>query len=350
MQQRSFFHHAAAAAIAVGFLASFPAAAGPFGSLVVFGDSLSDSGNNAAVGLYDPAQIITGNDYVPSSTYAPGTYSNGPVWASDFASMLGLPLGPSLLGGTDYAYGGATTGTPGANVGPLGPGFPYSLAAQTGQYLMATGGLAFSDALYVVAGGGNDARAALTAAAVPGADVPSIFAATAMSFASTVGDIVDELQLAGAEHILVWNTPNLGTTPAVASAGFGAFGSFLASAMNDALGARLAGESGVSVFDIFGFGTAVAADPAAFGFTNATDACGAVAGADCSGYLYWDGIHPTAAAHLAIADAVYSVAVPVPEPETWALMAGGLALLGAGARRRRGRYQPAGALPPPSRS
>jgi len=41
----------------------------------------------------------------PSNTYLSGVYSNGPVWASDFATMIGLPLGPSLLGGTDFAFG-----------------------------------------------------------------------------------------------------------------------------------------------------------------------------------------------------------------------------------------------------
>src|ERR1700716_2649885 len=91
------------AAIALAALASAPAAAGPYSSLVVFGDSLSDNGNNAAAGLFDPAQTITGNSYVPSNTYASGVYSNGPVWASDFAAAIGVPLLPSLAGGTDFA-------------------------------------------------------------------------------------------------------------------------------------------------------------------------------------------------------------------------------------------------------
>ena len=63
-----------------------------------------------------------------------------------------------------------------------------------------------------------------------------------------------------------------------------------------------------------------------------TDACGAVAGANCSQYTYWDGIHPTAALHRVVADAFAVSAVP--EPETWALLACGLAALGAFSRRR----------------
>jgi outer membrane lipase/esterase len=320
-----------ALALVVAALASAPAAhAGPYNTFVVFGDSLSDNGNNAAAGLFDPFQTITGNTYVPSNTYAPaGTYSNGLVWASDFAAMIGLPLAPSLAGGTDFAFGGATTGTPGPGTG----GFPFSLLVQSSQYLMATGNVASPNGLYVIAGGGNDARAALTAIG-GGASIPGTILATATSFAANVGSIVDALQAAGAQHIIVWDTPNLGLAPAVMAGppGTAALGTNLALSMNAALAARLAGEAGVTTFDIFGLGTQFAANPALFGFSNVTDACGAVAGADCSQYAYWDGIHPTAATHRVIADAFLAVAVP--EPETWVLLAGGLAALGAISRRR----------------
>ena len=331
--KRPSIRHLLSAAAVVALVAVAPVEAATYSSLVVFGDSLSDNGNNALAGLYDPAQVVTGNTYVPGSTYAPAqTYTNGLVWASYFANALGLPLLPSLAGGTDFAFGGATTGTPGSGPG----GFPYSLLTQTSQYLGATGNVASPNALYVVAGGGNDARAALTAVA-GGADAAATATATAASFAANVGSIVDQLQAAGAQHIVVWNTPNLGLTPAVNAVGAGAFGSFLAGAMNGALSARLFGEAGVSIFDTYGFGTTLAANPAAFGFTNVTDACGAVAGADCSRYAYWDGIHPTTAVHAAVANAMLVTAVP--EPETYALFAVGLAVVGwrAKVRARTGR-------------
>ena len=48
----------------------------------------------------------------PASPYVDGEFSNGPVWVQDLAARLGLPaLTPSLAGGTDYAFGGATTGS-----------------------------------------------------------------------------------------------------------------------------------------------------------------------------------------------------------------------------------------------
>jgi outer membrane lipase/esterase len=316
-----------ALAILVAALASAPASAGPYNTFVVFGDSISDNGNNAAAGLFDASQVVTGNTYVPSNTYFSGVYSNGPVWASDFAAMIGLPLGPSLTGGTDFAFGGATTGTPGSGPG----GFPFSLITQSTQYLGATGNHASPNGLYVIAGGGNDARAALTAIG-GGANIPATILATATSFAANVGTIVDALQAAGAQHIVVWDAPNVGLAPAVVAAGAADLATFLAASMNSALAARLAGEAGVTTFDVFGLGTQIAANPALFGFSDVNNACGAVVGANCNQYAYWDGIHPTAAAHRVIADAFLVVAVP--EPETWVLLAGGLALLGALSRRR----------------
>jgi phospholipase/lecithinase/hemolysin len=75
--------------------------------------------------------------------------------------------------------------------------------------------------------------------------------------------------------------------------------------------AGLTGE-GVATFDIFGLGTLFAQDPLVFGFTNVTNACETVANANYNTYEYWDGIHPTAAAHMVIADAFLAVAVPEP--------------------------------------
>ena len=157
-------------------------------------------------------------------------------------------------------------------------------------------------------------------------------AATALTFATNVGAIVDQLHAAGAQHIVVWDTPNLGLAPAVVAAGGASLGTFLAASMNAALALRLASE-GVSTFDIFGLGTAITQNPGAFGFTNITDACGAVAGANCNTYEFWDGIHPTAAAHMGIANAFVAVAT-VPEPSTWAMMILGFAGVGFMAYRR----------------
>jgi phospholipase/lecithinase/hemolysin len=321
-------------AVVALFFVDAPASASPFTSMVVFGDSLSDSGNNAIAIGKDPGQLVGSNFYVPTYPYASGVYSNGPVWASNAAAALNVPLLPSLAGGTNYAFGGATTGTPGG--GP--DGFPYSLLQQAGQYLAAVNNHASPTALYVVEGGGNNARATLAAiAALPqGTDPTQTIVSAAQAYANDIKTIVDGLNAVGAKHIIVWNTPNIGLAPAVHSLGLQAagLGSLLASTMNQALAFELKSVADVTMFDIYGLGTAIAANPAAYGFTDAFDACGAApSGTDCNKYVYWDGIHPTAAAHRVIADAF--VASAVPEPSTWALALIGVGVIGFVAYRRR---------------
>jgi outer membrane lipase/esterase len=308
-------------------LAAVPASAAMYSSLVVFGDSLSDGGNNAAVIGANGAQTINNNSYVPTQPYGSGVYSNGPVWASTAAAQLGVPLAPSLppSGGTNYAFGGARTG-------PDPSGFPFSLLTQANQYLASH--TVSASALYVIAGGGNDARDALAAiAACGGLCAASTVMQAAIDYAANVGAIVNALQAGGAQHIIVWNTPNLGLAPAVVAAGASGLGTFLAASMNDVLAAQLNGEAGVKTFDIFTLGTTIALNPGAYGFTNVTNACGAIPGANCNTYAYWDGIHPTAAAHEKIAEAFLAVAVP--EPSTWIMMFVGFGFVVFVAHRRR---------------
>ena len=312
--KHAFFGRALPAfTLAAVALTCLPAAASPYNSLVVFGDSLSDSGNAAAVGFYDPKQVVLGNSYIPSEAYAPNkTFSNGPVWASDVAAAIGVTLQPSLLGGTNFAFGGATTGGP-----------PPSLLFQASLYLAVTGNVASPNALYVVEGGGNDARAGL----------PGGIAA----YLTNIDTIVQGLKNAGAQHIVVWDTPNLALAPAVAGGPTAGLANALVLAMNAALYNNLAGVANVSIFDIYGLGTSIFNHPAAFGFTNVTDACGAVAGANCNTYEYWDGIHPTAAAHMVIADAFLTATGAVPEPSTWAMLILGFAGIGFMAYRRKSK-------------
>ena len=82
------------------FLSLASAQASAYSQLYVFGDSLSDTGNLfAATGGTNP---------IPP--YFNGRFSNGPVWVETLAASLGLPVNPSLLGGTNYAFAGAVTG------------------------------------------------------------------------------------------------------------------------------------------------------------------------------------------------------------------------------------------------
>jgi phospholipase/lecithinase/hemolysin len=323
-------HSIPALVLAVAGLWAAPASAGPYSGLVVFGDSVSDSGNVAlAIGAPSGVpQVITGNGYIPDFPYYPyGRFSNGPVWAEDFAGKLGLSAAPSLAGGTDFAFAGART---------AGPDVPVpTLTTQAGMFLAANQGAAPSGALYVIAEVGNDARDALAAIGA-GADPAQTIHDAAAAYAGDVGAIVDTLRAAGAQQFLVFDNVNLGLVPAVTAMGSDAAGlaTALTSAMNGALSARLQGEAGITLFDTFSFLTGVVQNPGAYGFANATDACGALAAADCSGYVFWDGLHPTAALHGLIAAAAFAAVVP--EPPVFALMLAGSAVLLA-LRRRRGR-------------
>jgi len=316
--------------VAAAISASTAASAG-YSGLYVFGDSLSDPGNLAAAIGADPAQVISGNGYIPDRPYASLQFSNGDVWAKTYANAIGLgSFGlPFVVGGGNFAFGGA-------RVTADGPGLPPSLTTQeTSFFLAAHGGVAPSDALYVIEGGGNDARDTLAAAAVS-ADPSTVIGAAALAYAAGVGNLVDQLQASGAQHIVVWNVPDLGLAPAVTTLGPGAsfLGSVVSQSMNSALSMRLAGESGVTLFDIFGTIDSFVSTPGAFGLVNVTDACGAIAGCDPSTSLFWDGIHPTSAGHALLAREM--VAATVPEPADYLLLVAGLVAVSrrVGSQRR----------------
>ena len=312
-------------------IASIPATAAPFTGLVVFGDSLSDSGNNAlafdntttAPSATRTALPIPNPTFVPTLPYPSARYSNGPVWVEQFASSLGLGATPSLAGGTNYAFGGARSG-------PSGSTFPFSLRDQAATYLAGTGGTAASGNLYVVQGGGNDARDAL-ALFGRGGDPTALFS----SYASDINVIISSIEVGGADHILLLNVPDIGKTPAALALGpdTSAAGSAIASGFNTALAAGLATlpaatRADISLLDLFSLQNDVFGAPLANGFTDVSSSCAfsVTCIANPAGFFYWDGIHPTSNGHAVIASAALGL---VPLPGTALLFGLGLLVLGA---------------------
>lgn len=299
------------------------ASATTFDQVYAFGNSLSDVGNVYAIApsLGLPEQ--------PTAPYANGQFSNGPVWVQDLTQSLGLPaLTPSLLGGTDYAYGSAETGTTLFHTGNLadlvGPG------GQIAQY-QAVPHAKDPNALYTIWIGSNDLFD------IPPTATPSEIAADLASIVANIDTAIEELAADGAKNFLVLDAPDLGKTPD--GLALGPIGSselsLLAYQFDQALFngivplgipslAALGALDGLNLdmLDTYSLLDGAIADPALYGLSDVTDPCltGAVnygGGTVCSDpgqYLFWDGEHPTAATHGLIAAAAENLVVPEPAP------------------------------------
>ena len=280
-------------------------------SVVVFGDSLSDPGN----GFVFTKASATPPDYsvnqllIPSLPYARGGHhlTNGETWIEQLGRSLGLSrsVRPAFQGSNPFAMNFAV-----ATARARDDGENPSLSLLVETFLQKTGGVAPADALYVIQIGGNDLRDAIEAALNLQNPLPILQEAAAAIAAN-----ISVLHAAGAQQFLVWNVPNAGLTPAVSIIGTQVPGAALAAtALTEAFNGFIAGSiaiTGVPVvgFDVFGLLTTIAGSPSQFGLTNTTSACITpnVPPFSCTTpdqYLFWDGIHPTTAAHGIIAQAV----------------------------------------------
>jgi outer membrane lipase/esterase len=272
------------------------ASAQAYNRLVVFGDSLSDNGN-----LF----LASGGTQPPASLYFQGRFSNGPV----FTELLGFNAarfnGP-VTGSINYAYGGSRTD----NVVAFPPGMRQQLTTYT-----TAGGTFRSGDLVSVLGGANNIFQSLGAFAVlppasqgnpTGFMDPTIRAAVAdINF--LVGDIASR----GAGTVLVTNLPRLGLTPQFRPTPLAALADYSGSQFNSQLQTALLTlaptrpGTNIILFDLAKVSDVLAANPGRFGLSDVTNQClNTTTGAVCSNpdsFLYWDGVHPTAAGHRLIA-------------------------------------------------
>lgn len=272
-----------------------------YSQTVLFGDSLTDSGHfrPLLIQLAGPSGALVGRF----------TTNPGLTWGEWVAAYYGTEAVSDNQGGTNYAVGGALVATDIASSFGAVP----SVVSQVNSYLASTGGVADANALYSVWGGANDLFSIVAGAPAQ--------ATISTAVTAQIG-VVGRLQAAGAQYVLVPAIPDLGRTPSFLANGAvgAAAGTQLANSYNTALFTGLAA-NGLRVIplDTFTLIDEITANPAAYGFTNATDmACGTVSSVMCSplnyvtptaasDYVFADGVHPGSTAHQVLSQYALSV-------------------------------------------
>src|SRR5438132_9811395 len=287
-----------------------------FTQIVVFGDSLSDDGNIAhrvrdTFGFSYPSSNFNYSDYRftdDTNTDPAATLYRG-LWHEQLAKQflkVGVAMN-SLDGGTDFAFGGATTkdGTQERTVisNPLpfaGGRFTITidnLGKQVSDYLASH--TPDPNALYVIWGGGNDLF-----------DDQSM--TNVSNTANRVGVLIQRLATAGARNFLVPNVPPLGAVPnsfgdpnRVASLNLDS--ATYRNDLNSVIASTRSAlaSSGITIqvytFDVWLDLIRVLGQPAKYGFINVTDPAQGNSSVNPDQYLFWDDIHPTTAGHHQLA-------------------------------------------------
>jgi outer membrane lipase/esterase len=274
-----------------------------FREIIVFGDSLSDTGNLASLPEFG---------FLNNPPFDRG-FSNGPRAVEVLANSLGLEVDPSLhlVGppvGTNFAVSGARAR--GTN--------PIDLPAQIGTFLLNNGGTAPSDALYVVFIGGNDVRDAR--------DEPNEHLAKGIirDAVKSIDLSVRSLVAAGAKAIMVVNVPDISATPESQQSSDEEL-SERATELTKQFNKELSGkmhriERDLNLdlidFNLFQFFRFVIKNSVAVGFTNNDDACFSsvtfIFHPDCNfdKFVFFDELHPTKRVHERVGRALFAV---VPE-------------------------------------
>jgi phospholipase/lecithinase/hemolysin len=313
-------------AVSVSLLAASGAWAGQikYHAMLVFGDSLSDTGNDF---LATSAQQLTPAippSVSPYATYWQGRFSNGPVAVEYLWRLVSrknnAELMPSLAdttlqkkSGYSFAFGGSTSGV--STLTPMGFTVP-GLLGQVGQFQAALNGKkASNQALYVVWSGANDYLQQTT-------DNP-------YTVVGNVSQAIRVLYAAGARDFLVPNLANLGVTPFVQAQGLGPQFTQLSKAHNALLKSTLASlerelrQIRIVEVDVYKLGEAVLSTGLVSADVPALEYLAPGSGAlDClfrnpatcidvtqhgfmPPFMFWDAMHPTTQVHGVLGTAMF---------------------------------------------
>ncbi len=274
-------------------------------SIVVFGDSLSDTGNVAhrteakyGVRIPGPLADYTDGRFTDGADTVPQAVNYHGVWVEQMAAML--PNRPvvrnSLDGGTDYAFGYAKTARGQTDL-TFGQGNVFSvkvdnLGKQITDYL-ATSPRINRKTLFVVWGGANDVLEAQSPDEVIQAALQEVLD-------------VERLERAGATEILVPNLPPLGATPGLNGSAATSVPATAASVLFNttlALGLSTLQTKTVHLvqLDVFRLFSDVLFSPQSFLFSNVSASAQGNYTVNPDLYLFWDDLHPTTAGHQILA-------------------------------------------------
>ena len=273
--------------VLVSLFITLTAYAGDFKNVVLFGDSLSDTGNVFAVS----------EGAFPEWQNFEGRFSNGPVWIEYLVESMGLP-GIYM----NYAHGGAQCGYTNVNgdfAGFLSQIETYIKQLEIAQFYPKALAMP-KDTLFVIFIGSNNFLNLTTD------PVEAITQAV-----ENVQTGMMELLQAGATQFVVMNVPDFGITPRFNKNAVGAAqASQLSAGYNQAVEQLMGGlesmnpELEITRLDAFSFIGNIISDYEALGFTNAVDAqLDKAQGTVEEGiYVFWDDIHPTTTTHKLFAE------------------------------------------------
>jgi len=325
-----------------------------YSNLYGIGDSLSDIGNLFLATDNNPnfpSPPVPIFQLPQDPPYYNGRFADGPVFIEQLHEALGLgTMSPSFASGTNYAVGGARTRyhtfdffVP--TFDPLNdpslfnsPAVPFSMLAQVlslkSDFGVGSGGQLDSDALYSLWIGSNDVFDAISAK-LNGAPDGYVNALLQNSL-DDIDFAINELVSNGAYYLLLPTVPDLSLVPEINS-----LDSTEASLVAQTLSANFNNEVNSLLTDIdakifrldtFTFLQDLVKDPLSFGLPpgppapNTTAACfsGFVGETgdlcdDPERYVFFDGIHPTAATHEVLGRLALG-AVPAPAPVVLVLL------------------------------